>query len=1060
VRCVRCEHDNPVGAKFCNGCGAPLAVACPVCGHTNPAGSRFCNACGAGLAAGTPTSDTRGFASPERYTPGHLAQKILGAGPALAGERKQVTVLFADMKGSMELLADRDPEEARRLLDPVLERMMAAVHRYEGTVNQVMGDGIMALFGAPLAHEDHAVRACYAALDMQREMARYTEETRRDHGVEVQIRVGLNSGGVVVRAIGSDLRMDYSAVGQTTHLAARMEQLAPPASIRLTAETLALAEGLIQVRPLGPVPIKGVGEPVEVFELTGVAPSRTRLQAAAGRGLTRFVGREDELRRLRHALDEARAGRGQIVGVVGEAGVGKSRLYWEFIHSHRTDGCLVLESSSVSYGKATPYLPLVDLLKRYFEVDGRDDARRTREKVTGKLLTLDEGLRPSLSALLALLEVPAEDPAWDGLSPEARRLRTTEAVKRVFLRESQGRPVIVVAEDLHWVDRESQTVLDGLVESVPTARILLLVNYRPEFRHGWGGKTYYTQIRLDPLGRDSAEELLVFLLGPDPALQGLRDLLVARTDGNPFFIEECVQALAEARVLEGKRGAYRLLRSADAIHVPATVQAVVAARIDRLPPEDKALLQTAAVIGKDVPFLLLQAVAGLPEDVLRLGLARLQTAEFLYETSLFPELEYTFKHALTHETAYGSLLHERRRELHVRIVEACDRLWPEATDERADWLAQHAFRGELWGRAVSHLRRIPDDPDAIAVVGARESVGRHWWLGDHARALAVAQQDLAVAVSFRNFWMQVVSRLRLGQVCHSRGDYAQALEHLARNAAALEPDVARERPPDMAGLPSVLTLTWQALCLAELGRFAEGVERGLLALELAEGAAQPYSLIDACAGLGSLHLSRGDLDAALPLLERGVALARVENIVALVPLMASPLGAAYAMAGRDAEAVAVQEQAIEHAVSMKLMANQPLRLARLGEAHLLAGRLDRAADAATRARELARELREHGHEAYALRVLAEVFARSAPADVERARSAFDEATALARQLGMRPLLAHCHLGLSALLARIGLAAEAEVERVAAAGLLENMQMRPWGRFAPGPAQREGTARAG
>ena len=319
-------------------------------------------------------------------------------------------MLFADLKGSMELLADRDPEEARQLLDPVLERMMAAVHRYEGTVNQVMGDGIMALFGAPIAHEDHAVRACYAALAMQEAIRRYSEEVRRAHGLEVQIRVGLNSGEVVVRAIGNDLHMDYSAIGQTTHLAARMEQLAPPGSIRLTAETLRLAEGWVQVTPLGPVPVKGLADPVEVFELVGAGPARTRLQAFAARGLTPFVGRQAELAALHQALEQAGAGHGQVVAVIGEPGVGKTRLFHEFTHASRTQGWLLLESSSASYGKATPYLPVIDLLKAYFQIEERDDGRRMREKLTGRLLTLDPALGPTLPAFLALLEVPVEEP--------------------------------------------------------------------------------------------------------------------------------------------------------------------------------------------------------------------------------------------------------------------------------------------------------------------------------------------------------------------------------------------------------------------------------------------------------------------------------------------------------------------------------------------------------------------------------------------------------------------------------------------------------------------------
>src|SRR4051794_6878947 len=395
MQCRQCQRENPAGQKFCGECGARLQAVCPACQTANPPDQKFCGECGARLdAAGAPATALASPApTPASYTPPHLAERILSSRAALEGERKQVTVLFADLKGSMELLADRDPEEARAILDPVLERMMEAVHRYEGTVNQVMGDGIMALFGAPIAHEDHAVRACYAALRMQENVKQYADAVRRAEGITPQIRVGLNSGEVVVRSIGSDLRMDYTAVGQTTHLAARMEQTALPGSILLAPDTLRLAEGYVQVRALGPVAIKGLDQPVEVYEALGVGAARSRLQAAAARGLTRFVGRDAELEVLRQTLEQAAAGHGQVVALVGEPGVGKSRLTWEFTHSHRTAGWLVVESGSVSYGKATSYLPLIDLLKAYFQIERTDDPRRVRQKMLGKVLDLDEALR-------------------------------------------------------------------------------------------------------------------------------------------------------------------------------------------------------------------------------------------------------------------------------------------------------------------------------------------------------------------------------------------------------------------------------------------------------------------------------------------------------------------------------------------------------------------------------------------------------------------------------------------------------------------------------------------
>ena len=559
---------------------------------------------------------------------------------ALEGERKQVTVLFADLKGSLELLADRDPEEARKILDPVLELMMEAVHQYEGTVNQVMGDGIMALFGAPVAHEDHAVRACYAALRMQESVKRHATEVRRTEGIPIQIRVGLNSGEVVVRSIGNDLRMSYTAVGQTTHLASRMEQMATPGSVLTTAETLRLAEGYVETRSLGAMPIQGLEGPLEVFEVTG-AGARSRLQASARRGLSRFVGRAPELDQLHHALEHAAAGRGQVVAVVGEPGVGKSRLVHEITLAVPRPRWLVLEGRSLSYGKATPYLPITDLLKGYFQVEARDGAREIHTRVLARLRALDPALEPTLPAFLALLDAPAEDARWQGLDPALRRQRTLDAITALLLRESQGQPLLLVLEDLQWVDSETQALLDGLVERMPRARMVLLANFRPEYQDGWGGKTYYTRLRLNTLAHESADELLQALLGDEPGLWPLKRLLVERTDGNPFFLEESVRTLVETGALEGERGRYRAARPLAGIQIPATVQSIrprasTAARWESPAP-------VGSVIG-DVPSP--SGASGYPEEERWRALAICKPPSPVRDDPL-SRPRYTFKDALT-----------------------------------------------------------------------------------------------------------------------------------------------------------------------------------------------------------------------------------------------------------------------------------------------------------------------------------------------------------------------------------------------------------------------------
>jgi class 3 adenylate cyclase/tetratricopeptide (TPR) repeat protein len=1061
--------------------------------------------------ASSPTHASEPARVPLAYTPAHLAEKILLSRSALEGERKQVTVLFADLKGSMELLADRDPEESRQLLDPVLERMIEAVHRYEGTVNQVMGDGIMALFGAPIAHEDHAVRACYAALRMQETVTRYGDEMQRSHGVPVQIRVGLNAGAVVVRAIDSSLHMDYTAVGQTTHLAARLEQMAKPGSVLTTGETLRLAEGFVQVKALGPVSVKGLADPVEVFELIGAGSTRTRMQTFAARGLSRFVGRQAEIETLRQALERAGTSHGQVVAVIGEPGVGKTRLVYEFTHTHHTHGWLQLESSSVSYGKATTYLPVRDLFKAYFQIDDRDDGRKIREKLTGKLLTLDAALGPTLPAFLTLLDVPVEDRHWQDLDPAQRRQRTLEAIKGLLLRESQVQPLLLVFENLHWIDTETQAILDSLIDSLPTARLLLLVNYRPEYQHGWGNKTYYTQLRLDPLPQASAEELLQALLGDDPGLVPLKRLLIERTEGNPFFLEESVRALAETGVLVGERGAYRLAKPLESLQVPATVHAVLAARTDRLPPEEKRLLQTAAVIGTEVPFALLQAIAELSEAELRRALGHLQAAEFLYETSLFPELEYTFKHALTHEVAYGSILLERRRALHAHIVEASERLYADRLTEQVERLAQHAFRGEVWDKAVAYYRQA--GTKAFARSAFREVVGcseqafaalRHLpesratqeqaidlrldlrgallelgelrqmldhlreaatlaealgdqprlgrvaafmcrylrEMGDHDSAVESGQQALAVAETLGDFALRVMAHQFLGVAYYALGDHRRALGVLRGNVESLAGDLIRESF-GLVGYPSVNSRSWLVRCLAELGAFPEGVTYGEEAVRIAEAVDHPISLILAYLGVGFFSLRQRDLFRAIPALERCLDLCRVWNSLVWFPEAAAALGYAYACTGRVTEALPLLEQAEQRGAARETMGGQSLRVGYVSEAYLLAGRMQEAVQLAGRALDLARAHKERGYQAWALRLLGEIAAHQAPPEIEPAAHHYRQALALADELGMRPLAAHCHLGLGTLYAKTGQQEQARTELSTAIEMYRAMEMTFW-----------------
>ncbi|MEK7702116.1 MAG: AAA family ATPase [candidate division NC10 bacterium] len=975
-----------------------------------------------------------------------------------------------------------------------------------------MGDGIMALFGAPLAHEDHAVRACYAALRMQETVTRYAEEVHRARGIPIQIRVGLNSGEVVVRSIGSDLHMDYTAVGQTTHLAARMEQMALPGSILVPPETLRLAEGYVVVKPLGPRPVKGLDAPIEVFEVVGAETVRSRLYAAAARGLTRFVGREGELDQLRQALERARGGHGQVVGGVGEPGVGKSRLYWEFTHSHRTQGWLIIESGSVSYGKATAYLPVIELLKAYFQIEARDEARKIREKVTGKVFSLDRALEPSVPAYLALLDVPPEDPQWERLDPLQRRQRTLDGVKRLLLRESQVQPLLVMFEDLHWIDAETQALLDSLVESLPTARLLLLVNYRPEYQHGWGGKTYYRQIRIDPLPPESAEELLEALLGNDSSLPPLKRLLIERTEGNPFFLEESVRTLVETGTLTGTRGTYRLEKPVQSLQIPATAQAILTARIDRLAPEDKRLLQAASVIGKDVPFTLLQAAADEGEERLRQGLGHLQAGEFLYEARLFPDLEYTFKHALTQEVAYQSLLHDRRRGLHRRIMEAIERLAPDRLTEHVERLAHHAFHGEAWERALTYLRQagikafarsanreavscfeqalvalahlpetratieqaidlrfdlraalfaLMDLQKALGYIREAEQLARaiddqhrlarvsvytsHHLLvsGDAKEARTFSQSAYAIAESLGDLPLQVAANLYCGATCIPVGNLGQAKEHLEKTLQLLPGALSRERF-GLHSFPAALVGHYLSWALAELGEFDAAIARGRDAIQVAEAVDHAYSIAVAHWGLAYAYVQRGELDSAVRLLERTIALCRDWTIPILLQISVGLHGIAIARSGHMAEGIATLREAkrgVKEAIGTGTY--NTLNVLWLGEACALGQQYKDAMEAALRALELTRQFNHLTYEGWALRLLGEIACQSDSPDVKIADGYYRQALALAQERGMRPLAARSHAGLATLYRRTGRRAESEEHWQTASAMYREMGMTYW-----------------
>jgi class 3 adenylate cyclase/tetratricopeptide (TPR) repeat protein len=1097
MQCTRCNATSPANSRYCDACGAPLQPACPSCGHANRLNARFCGGCGRALMR------EEGLASaevPAPALPGPLAT-LLSSRFAREGERKEVTVLFADIRGSTELIQELDPEQAMQRLEPVLQAMAKAVHHFGGTVSRMHGDGIMALFGAPLAFEDHAVRACFAARAMIEAVARLRED-------EVAIRVGLSSGEVVVHSIGHDLSMEYDAVGLTTHLANRMEQLATPGTACMTARTARLAGGFIEVRPRGLVEVKGMTRPVEVFELVGTA-DQTRWQVrATAHSLTYFVGRETELRVLADALRHTRQGRGQIVAVAGEAGMGKSRLVHEFLRGPQIEDLVPVSGAAMPHDRNTPYQLIAQILRNWLRVESHDSQARIDEKLVAAIAALDERLGRVLPPLRSLLDLPLQDAGWEGLDPALRRQQTLDAVRSLVLQSAASAPFILVVEDMHWADFESQALLDAVVASLGTAHLLVIVTYRPEYQNRWARHSYYSLVQLGPLENTAADGLLKGLLGDADDLQSLRSRMIEQTDGTPLFLEEMARTLVETGVLVSEPTRFRLTQSVDEVEIPDSVQSVLASRIDRLPSEERTLLQIASVIGKDVPVALLRAVAGLPDARLARQLIELQTQEFMHEVTGSSGAEYTFKHALTHSVAYDSMLMRHRRTLHAHVMAAIEDKFADRLDEFTERLADHALRGEVWDKAALYAQkagqranqrsahraatvffrhaldavsRLPSEPQvlnraidirlglrvALAATGDLGQVRRYLQeaealarsvgderrlmpivisrstilinLGDLADALEAGQEGRAFAERFADEACLVSSAFALAQAWWNRGDFAKAEEILS--------DTVRNQPFDRRKRHGGTTGTATLMCLVSLshthslaGQCEQALMRGREALEMATEIERPYDLSYAHAALGLAHLTIGELDGAIVHLEEASRISRAYEILLLVPHAARYLGRAYALAGRLDEAEKILVEAVQQTRSQSLAALCGWCSAELGFTRGLSG-AHRAAESPVRdALDFARRQGYRPLEAHAMRLMGLLGARAGDHDAPAGERWLTEAAALAHEIGMRPELAHCHHDLGELFADGGRPAEARAELAAALELYVSMGM--------------------
>lgn len=1068
------------------------AIQCPSCGTRLPPTARYCVECGQPLHTAsaarraTPTDDSRAAPTAE-----------------LPGERKFVTVLFADLKGSMELVADRDPEEARALIDPVLEHMYEAVEQYGGTISQIMGDGIMALFGAPIAAEDHAIRACHAALTMQDLVRHYGDEIQRSYGVPIQIRVGLNSGEAVLRMNNHGLHTSYTAIGLTVHIASRMEQMAKPGTVLATADTLRLAKGHVEAKPIGPLKVKGFERAIEVAEIRRVATTRSRFDTAPGRAMTRFVGRQAELQRLQDAYSRMAKDRvGCIVALVADAGMGKSRLVYEFLRTLSGQNVLALDGGAAPYGSGAGYRPGAHILRQYFNIVDTDEPAVVQEKVAGKIIALSGGTESAVVPLLAVLHALPADSPFHGLPVNERRQKVLEALFWLGGRVATERPLVLVYEDLQWVTSDTRNFLERLFgNAVPST--LVIVTYRSDYDAPPLAAAGAVELRLDGLGLAATRDLMTELLGRDASLDRLKDELHRRSGGNPLFIEEHVRSMIDSGELEGEPGRFRIGTPRDVVEIPPTVRAVLSARIDRLARVEKHILQTLATVGDVAGVGVLARVVEMPVDETRKALRRLQAAGLLIERTDQQELAYEFKHSLTQAVAYETLLFERRRELHRRIMAVLAETAP------ADVLARHAVQAEAWEQALGYLWQagrlaarqfaeveavayferalevfalLPSDKRSLATAidlrfdlrNALVPLGRQQRnleellvaekiaeeLGDERRlaqvlssmsncygnigrpdlALAAAERSLELGQRVGETKLLLVGSLSAGEIYRALGDYRKAQAYLSRVIALIDPREAQS-PQGQVGLPSVRARSHLAWTLAELGDFPRARQAAEEGLRLANAANHTYSVSHACLGLGGTRLRQGDFEAAIPILVRGMDTS--ERVPLLRPPIAADLGVAYARSGNVAEGLAHLHAAVEGAKAMGRLSRLALMIVKCGEIHLLAGEPDEAAQLGEDALRLAIEQKERGNEVYARHLLAEIHARRGPLHASAAEREYRNALALATELGMRPLAARCNAGLGLLHLLSSEPLQAQNYLDAAKAMFREMAMRFW-----------------
>jgi class 3 adenylate cyclase/tetratricopeptide (TPR) repeat protein len=711
MKCFACRSDNRKGVRFCEECGTHIAIACPRCDSRIPVGKKYCGDCGQKLTQDEnlpekpPGKSVVDYAKPDSYTPKFMAEKILTTRGSLEGERKLVTVFFCDVTGFTSFSETLDPEAVHQIMDGCFKILMDQIHKYEGTINQFTGDGAMALFGAPLAHEDHAQRACHAALAIQQALAQYAQTVKNEFGLDFKMRIGLNSGPVVVGAIGDDLRMDYTAVGDTTNLAARMESLADPGTILISDSTFRLVKTYFQVASLGKVDVKGKKDQQAIYKLTGVSGIKSRLDASKDRGLIEYIGRKEEIEDLVRILKKVNSSRGQVVGVVGEAGIGKSRFVLE-MHG-KADEQVYIETRCLQHSSNIPFLPILQSLKSFLDIGEGESEGKINQKLKTKLNGLDKDLMAFLPAFRHFLSLPTKDNQWENFDPKEKRAKIFEAIRNLFIRLSQDAPLVLIIDDLQWLDKTSEEFISYFIEWISNTKILLLLLYRPEYGHKWGSRSFYNQIGIYPMSQEESKTYISCLLNKGEISPQIEEVILQRTSGNPLFMEELMYMLLENGTILKENNSYRLNKTASDHQVPDSIQGIIAGRMDRLEDNIKATMQTAAVIGRSFAFKILKTLPGVDNEI-KFCLLRLQSLELIYEKRVFPELEYIFRNIITQEVAYNSLLFNRRKEIHGSVGMAIEQIYSSRIAEFYEVIAHHFSRSHNHKRALKYLKLSGD----------------------------------------------------------------------------------------------------------------------------------------------------------------------------------------------------------------------------------------------------------------------------------------------------------------------------------------------------------------